>query len=390
MPFMKLLTWIIAFFCVVHTSIHAIEETKKASPSQTPECKDSKEIQTTCTPKDQESSLAQEKVTQDKKEKEDQSKKESQDKEKKEKEKKEQEKKKKEKESETPWFIGTFLSQYGENVEPGRVIVSPSLLYWRLYGTYDAHGDLIRDRNNHLKSLFMFVEGGITKKVDVTVDTGGTWINAGGRRDVFHLIDTQILLGFQLLTDKKGTCIPDVRVMIGESFPTGKFDHLDPIIRLADVTGIGSYATIFLLIWQKIIYTCPKHPYKWNLNLQMNCPSKVRTEGLSLYGGAPGVLGMAVPGYRFIANLSYEYKFDKHWGWGIDVHYEHQNRSKFDAKFGTPIFAGLPSSETFSLAPEVEYDVNEDFSISAGCWYTLWGRNNIAFINGFFELSYQF
>ena len=201
---------------------------------------------------------------------------------------------------------------------------------------------MVRDRNDHLASLQLYVESGITKNLDVTVNTGGDWLDADRRRDIFHLIDTQIFLGFQFLRDEKGTCKPDFRFMLGENFPTGKFDRLDPRLNFAEVTGSGAFATWIIFVWQKIFYTRPKHPYKWNLNLAYTFPGAVRTRDLSVYGGGPKVIGVAHPGQLIQVNLSYEYKFGKHWGWGLDIHYDHTAPSNFKALTGVPLSQAFP------------------------------------------------
>jgi hypothetical protein len=392
---MRLLAWTIALIFVVDHAI-AVESQNLMSSSTTaarPAQNNQQSKQATTQVKEtthKKESEKEDKAQKEKKQKEDKKKK---DKEKKEKEKKEKEKKdneKKKKDDDEPWFIGTILAQYGDNTDPGKIELSPTFMISRAYGAYAGNGALVHDRNVHVNSLILAIESGITKNVDVVVDTAAIWAEAGDQVDVFHLTDTQIYLGLQFLRDKKGTCIPDIRILIGENFPTGKFDLLDERMRFADVTGTGSYATLVVFVWQKIFYTHTQHPYKWNFNFLMSFPSRVHTRGLSVHGGGPDVQGIANPGHRFNVNLSYEYKFGKHWGWGMDLNYDHFNRSTFVAKSGIPLFSGFPASDLISMAPELEYNFCENFAVMAGFWYSLWGRNSVAFFNGFFSLSYEF
>jgi hypothetical protein len=292
-------------------------------------------------------------------------------------------------EEKTPWFIGTLLSQFGENIEPGRLLVSPALVVSRIYGTYNSHSNLVRNRNVHVYSWLYFMEGGLTKDIDYSFELDGFYAHAS-EANSFHVSDVHLLFGFQISKDKKKSWIPDFRVLIGQGIPLGKYDHLNPAMGFADITGSGAHETALVFVAQKIFYTRPKHPYKWNLNLTTIHPSRVPVSGLSFYGGGPGVHGIATPGQRFIVNLSYEYKFSKHWGWGMDIHFEYQNSSSFHTKSGIPQFSGAPSTDNFSLAPAIEYDFSEDLAVQAGFWYSLFGRNTFPFFNGFFELSYVF
>jgi hypothetical protein len=292
-------------------------------------------------------------------------------------------------EEEAPWFIGTLLAFFGENIEKGRLLVQPFLFVMRRYGFYDAHSSLVRDRNNHLYMGEVILEGGLTEKIDFTLDLLATDIYTGGH-NAFSLGDTFFALGFQMLKDKKGTSIPDLRVVVGENFPTGKYDHLNPVFKADDATGTGAYATWLLFIGQKIFYTWPKHPYKWNVNLGMIHFSDVHVKGFNFYGGDETTKGLVKPGERFYLNVAWEYKFDENWGCGIDLHYEYQNSSSFHNQGGDTLFQGGPSTETFSLAPEIEYNFNANFAISAGLWGSVLGRNSPAFFGGVFTVSYIF
>jgi hypothetical protein len=297
--------------------------------------------------------------------------------------------KKKEKEEEAPWFAGTYLAQYAVNIEPCHLLVTPSFEISQIPGYYNEHSDLIHDRNLHLYTWILMLETGLTKKIDITLDLTGIYAHLNNR-NAYHQGDTQVFLGFQVALEKKESWVPDLRVLLGGGFPTGKYDRLNPEFNLSDVTGTGAYEVWLIFVAQKTFYNRRNHPYKWNINLTTIHPSEVSTKGLSIYGGGPGVSGRAVPGERFIANLSYEYKFDKHWGWGIDLNYDYQNSSSFFTRKGISTFVGLPSFETFSLAPEIEYNFNEDATVEAGVWYSVFGRNTPAFFTGFVSFNFLF
>ena len=152
-----------------------------------------------------------------------------------------------------PWFSGTLLSLFPENTQPGHFLTQTNLFATRRYSIYDSHSAVSRNLNSHLYTALLTLETGITKVIDVTFITSGIYAHTAGR-DFWHLGDTFVLLGFQISTDKKGTWIPDIRILIGESLPTGKFQGLNPALHGADATGRGVYETTGKsVVWVKSV-----------------------------------------------------------------------------------------------------------------------------------------
>lgn len=315
-------------------------------------------------------------------------KKEKEDKGKKEKEEKEKKKKKK-KEDENPWFVGTLLAIFGENIPPGKFLIEPIISEARLYGVYDSNSSLIKDRNTHLYTLMFLLETGITKKIDVSLYLTEVYTSTSFGTST-HFADILLAFGFQVATDKKGSWIPDLRVLPGMYFPTGKFDHLNPLLRQTDATGTGAYRPTISFVVEKRFYNIPKHPYNLNFNFTIIHHTKVDVKGVNFFDDDPNSNGTFTPGERFIFNLAFEYKITKNWGWGLDIHYDYQNSSSFHNKGGSTTASNDPSFYQFSMAPEIEYDLSAEIAFSFGLWYTLAGRNNFAFFTGLFLFSYEF
>lgn len=287
-----------------------------------------------------------------------------------------------------PWFSGTLLTLFPENTQPGHFLIQTNWFATRRYGIYNSHSSISSSLNSHLYTALLMLETGITKAIDVTFLTSGVYAHTAGR-DFWHLGDTFVLLGFQISTDKKGTWIPDIRILIGEGFPTGKFQGLNPTFRGADATGRGVYETTLSLIARKIFYTWPNHPYNWNLNITVGHSSHAKLEGLNIFGGNPLTHGTIGPTEDFLTNLAFEYKITQAWGCGIDFNFSYQNSASFKSRtFDT--FTGPPSSSFFSLAPMIEYNFSENFGISGGLWFSVKGRNSFAFYSGVTSIFYEF
>jgi hypothetical protein len=108
-------------------------------------------------------------------------------------------------------------------------------------------------------------------------------------------------------------------------------------------------------------------------------PSSVHVKGENVYGGDAETNGKVKPGQQFVGNLGLEYSLSLHLILGLDIHYEHQNKSR--AKHSSHSPTGLPSSEQFSLAPCIEYNFSTHLGIQAISWFTLAGRNTSSFIS---------
>ncbi|MBS3905252.1 MAG: hypothetical protein KGZ39_08000 [Simkania sp.] len=293
-----------------------------------------------------------------------------------------------------PLFAGTMLAIYSENIDPGHVAVQSYLFKTRQPGTYDKNWSFKRQKTIEELSLLVLIDAGITHYLDITLFLGG-YYNRIGHRHSFLYEDTQAFLGFQVLRDQKESWIPDFRLLLGESFPTGKYKHLDPKKMLSDNSGSGSYETSLILALGKMCYAFPKHPLNFNLNLAQYFAFITNVKGFNAYGGSADTNGKVKPGNEFFINAAIEWSLTRNWVLGTDIRYLHQNRSVFSGKKGnladgTSAFVGLPSSELISLAPCLEYNYNEDFGVLVGVWFTVAGRNAENFLSGVASVYYEF
>ncbi len=283
-----------------------------------------------------------------------------------------------------PIFAGTLLAFIPNNVPPGKWLIEPYLFAGKVNGVYNSEWE-----NKHLfkyfeSKLLVEVETGITPWLDINLSLNENYSLSNGRKS-YHLGDTQLALGFQITTNKPNSAVPDFRIVLLENFPTGKYQHLDPRKNIADVTGSGAFETWVIAILRKIIYFTPRQTIAVNLNLEYDFPSSVHVKGFNLYGGNAKTNGSVIPGQQFVGNLGLEYSLTENWILGLDVHYIHQNKSHSNHRD-----IHLPSSEEFSLAPCIEYNPSTHFSLEAGAWFSIAGRNNFAFTSGVVTVAWVF
>jgi len=281
-------------------------------------------------------------------------------------------------EEEPPTFAGTLLPLYPQNETEGQIAIFPYFFYTREAGFYDENWEVEEIPNVHQSILLLTLEAGLTKKIDVSIGLEGIHFRLPNK-ETTRYGDTALYFGYQFILDAKAGLFSDLRFIIGEIFPTGQYDHLDPTLGGLDAAGAGAYQTFLTLIGRKVFYTCCNHAYNWTLSGTYITASRVFLKGASNYGTPEGTLGAIYPGDILIGNLGFEFLINKNLGWGLDLHYQHQNSSSFNPQPTSAFYPGLPSSESFSLAPCIEYNFSAQSSVEAGAWFTVTGRNALAF-----------
>lgn len=287
-----------------------------------------------------------------------------------------------------PWYSGTLLAFFPENVPPKTVLIEPYLAWTVTSGTYDDKGSFHKKSPVRELSSFLLLETGITEFLDITLFLEESKI----QYRKFHKFlygDTLVDVGLQILRDNPLTAMPDVRLVIEESFPTGTYKQLNPEANFSDASGIGSYETLCIFVTRKVFYPKSEHPFNINLNLGYGFFSKTKIQGYSIYGGNSETSGMISPGSEYLLNIGLEYSLSKHWVIGTDIHYIFENRSRFSGNPGSsPLF--LPLQSQFSLAPCLEYNLNANLGAFFACWFTVAGRNTNKFVSNQFSAYYAF
>jgi hypothetical protein len=263
-------------------------------------------------------------------------------------------------ESYDPIFAGTLLAYFSENIAPGQCLFEPYIFVGTVNGTYTSSWKAKHSFNNFALQTLWLIETGITSWLDIGIITFENYTSAHGKKS-YHNGDTHLSLGFQISKNEPHSWVPDFRLVLQETFPTGKYQNLNPKKNLGDVTGSGAYKTWLISVTRKIIYLTPRNPITVNLTLGCNFPTSVHAKNYNLYGGAPKTSASVKPGQQLLANLAFEYSLTLNWILGLDIHYLHQNKSRSSH----PLY-GLPSSEQLSLAPCIEYNPSTNIAFELG------------------------
>lgn len=291
-----------------------------------------------------------------------------------------------------PWYTGPLLTPSAHIVPPGYFNIQPYIFYTNNYGKFSESGkshDIPNLNSFNPQVIFQFgvldwMAGILTGQWERNTQLGKSGANWG---------DTSLTLGFQLLPE--GPYRPALLFSVGETFPTGKYQHLNPRKIGLDATGAGSYQTKLSLNISKVVWWVATHPMNFRLSLNYNVPAPVSVKGLNAYGGVPATHGKVHLGQGFQGDFGYEYSFTRRWVFALDAVYTYNAKNTFSGHRGTvspgvPAVVGGPFNDQLSFAPAIEYNTSENFGILGGVWFTVWGRNSFNFISGVFSVEYTF
>lgn len=291
-----------------------------------------------------------------------------------------------------PWYTGPLLTASATMMDPGWGNIQPYVFVTDNFGHYNAkrHSDDIH-KLVQVNPLMIF-QAGITSWMDtiLQIQTLTNWQNHqhGG-----SVGDTIWTVGFPLA--KQSLYVPNIKVTLNETFPTGRYQHLKPRKLGTDSTGAGAYQTNFGLALSKVILWMWKHPMNLRLQFNYGFNTTVHVRGLNTYGGAPNTRGTVRPGNTFKTSLGVEYSLSQRWVLATDVVYTATGRNKFQGFAGTladgsPATVGGGYSDQLSLAPALEYNLNANIGFLGGCWFTVYGRNAFNFASGILSFTYTF
>lgn len=281
-----------------------------------------------------------------------------------------------------PWYTGPLITGSASNAPFGHVNFQPYVFLTVNHAQYNNNRKSISAPNTYIINPQFVLQAGLTNWLDVTVIPQGLFRWQKGENGQ-NFSDMPILFGLQAV--KEGPYIPNVRFVIGEIFPTGRYRNLNPEKRGLDSTGAGVYQTSLGLNLSKVFWWLKLHPVSVRLATAYNIPNdKASVKGLNAYGGAVGTHGQVSVGGTFNADLGVEVSLTEKWVFATDVAYTYAGKSTFSGYAGNSTGGvapsnGAPSSDQLSLAPAIEYNVNDTAGFIGGVWFSVTGRNSANF-----------
>jgi hypothetical protein len=292
-----------------------------------------------------------------------------------------------------PWYTGPLITPPSSMVPPGYAVWVPYIFFTDTYASYDAHRHVV-DRPNlfTVKAQPVILQAGVTPSIDAELILGAVanWSkgkSGGGFSDVVANV------GF--LINKQSLYVPQFKLTVAQSFPTGKYQHLSSDGLALDASGAGAWQTTFTFSAGKVLFWNTLHPLNTRLAVSATLSTPVHVGSFNTYGGGFKTDGTVHPGNAYSTDLGLELSITQPWVVALDIVYNWADKTAFHGKTGfnadgTPASVGVGYNDQLSLAPAVEYNLNKNLGVIAGLWFTVYGRNAADFISGVFVCCWYF
>ncbi len=280
----------------------------------------------------------------------------------------------------TPWLTGPLIAPAGLVVPYGQFEIEPYLYFSTNTGVYNSHWKAISANQNFFSlDVQLFTYFGLTSIIDINIIPQFFYNNVSNQNST-GFGDLTVALDIQLLDPDSTQYFPGIKFTLRETFPTGKYQRLDPRKLGTDLTGGGTFGTDFNLVFYKVYFLGRSHFLSTTYSASYQINSPVTVHGLNAYGIAPKKGTTAYPGTLFQGIVSFELTLTQNWVLALDNVYTRVSATKLNQGLKTP------SSDQISFAPAFEYNFNSNVGVAIGCWFTAWGRNSPIFRTAVIDL----
>lgn len=288
---------------------------------------------------------------------------------------------------EGPWLTGPLLTASAHTIPKGHFNLEPYLFVNNNIGHYNNHWHLHRSAEpSHNVNFQGLVQIGLLSFMDLSI-VPQFFYNWDGGASSWRYGDLPMKVGFQLLNDEADIGMPALKFAIGEVFPVGLYENLDPAKKGTDMGGGGSYATNFEFVLSTLYHFKGPNFLAMRWQLASTVFSNVEVHGLNTYGGDATTVGRVHPGTAFNFLWGIEYTVTQHFALALDISNVYVLKTKFK---GTTVeqVGNNKNAYQFSLAPAVEWNFNKSVGLIGGVWFTAVGYNSAAFTNGVIALNW--
>lgn len=292
-----------------------------------------------------------------------------------------------------PWFTGPLLAPAGHTIPNGHTNFEFYAIDVITNGQYNGSGQIVRTPTFRTFVANPILSHGFTDWLDVQMTVPYAFNSTQG---VHHnrLTDVSTAIGIQLLEQKGSPKRMDVRILLQETIPTGRYDNLNPLLLGTDATGLGSYQTQIGINFQYLLQVLDTHYLRTRLIVSRIYSSNVKVDGLSSYGGTVNTHGVIEPGTESDIDLAFEFTLTQNWVAVLEGYTSSGSSTRFNgilniANVGSPPLANIGSGSfrEDALAPAIEYNFNQNIGIIGGVWFPVKGVNTSHFMTYMLALN---
>jgi len=281
------------------------------------------------------------------------------------------------------WWTGPLLAPNAATLPQGHWLLEPYVYDIMAYGRFTRNRDLTRTGASHDIGSQSYIEYGLVDRFTLgLIPRLGLHESSAGQDSSGVTVGDTTLQGALGLTQfRAGSHIPSTALVIGETFPTGKYDRLDG--RTDGALGSGAYSTTVSLYSQTYLWMPNGRIMRTRLDISYEVSRWASVHGVSVYGTSAGFSGRARPGPTFVGDLAFEYSATQSWGLATDFWWEHDGNTRLEGGYLPAIGSVLPSylvrdsgsDDLLYVAPAIEYSWNARMGVIAGARIAVAGRN---------------
>ena len=279
-----------------------------------------------------------------------------------------------------PWFTGPLLAPAGHTIPNGHTNFEMYGIDVFSDGHYDQSGNLIHTPLFRSVVANPILSHGFTDWLDVQLTLPYVFSSTLGVNSN-KIADIATAFGFQLVEQNGSPKRADVRILVQETFPTGRFENLNPALFGTDSTGLGSYQTQIGLNLQYLREIYNSHYLRTRLILSHLYTTPVTVNGFNSYGGTANTHGRISSGSENDVDLAFEYTLTQNWVAVLEGTYSKGQSTRFTGdldigNLGGPVPSiGFADYYETALAPAVEYNFNSNVGVIGGVWFPVSGKN---------------
>lgn len=292
-----------------------------------------------------------------------------------------------------PWFTGPLLAPAGHTIPAGHSNFEVYAINVFTNGQYNSSGQIVHTPIFRTFVANPILSHGFTDFLDAQITVPYAFNSTRGVSSN-RLTDVSTALGFQLIEQKGDPKRMDVRILVQETIPTGRYDHLNPLLFGTDATGLGAYQTQIGLNLQYLRQVFNNHYLRTRLIASRIYSSNVEVNGLSSYGGTVDTHGTIKPGIENDIDLAIEFTLTQHWVAVMEGYVSTGDSTRFNGilnigNVGSPPTANIGSGSfrEEALAPALEYNFNQNIGLIGGVWFPVRGENTSHFMTYMLALN---
>lgn len=284
------------------------------------------------------------------------------------------------------WWTGPLLAPNASTLPHGHWLLEPYLYDAMPYGRFDPHGKLTGTDAAHDIGSQTYIEYGVVDRFTLgLIPRLGLYQSSAGQDSSGTTMGDVTLQGAYGLTQfHQGSHVPATSIVVGETFPTGKFDRLSGE-HTDGALGSGAYSTTVSFYSQDYFWMPNGRILRARFDLSYQVSQWASVRDASVYGTDVGFNGRAHPGPSIFGDLAFEYSVTQRWVLAGDAWWEHDGNTRVEGDY-PPTATALPSylvqdsgsDDMLYLAPAVEYNWSARMGVIAGARVTVAGRNTAA------------